>query len=80
MRSSRGRRDAHLVAAATHRRGLAAHENRVGLEAPGVGNWRGGWGALGARREYSEYTPGDVRRGRSVLAMMILEGMNCLDG
>jgi hypothetical protein len=39
----------------------------------------GGWGALRGRRENREGAPGDVQRGRSVLAMMILEGMNCLD-
>jgi hypothetical protein len=49
------------------------------LGVPGVGNWRGVWGALGERRENRKGAPGDVRRGRSVLAIMILEGMNCLD-
>jgi hypothetical protein len=41
-----------------------------------VGNW---WGALGGTREHRKGAPEHVRRGRSVLAMMILEGANCLD-
>jgi hypothetical protein len=79
MDSSRRHRDPQHVVAATYRCGFAAHEDCVGLGVPGVGNWRGGWGALRGTREDRKGAPGDVRRGRSVLAMMILEGMNCLD-
>jgi hypothetical protein len=41
-----------------------------------VENWRG---VMGGTRKNREGVPGDVRPSRSVLAMMILEGMNRLD-
>jgi hypothetical protein len=59
-----------------HRERFAAHEDCVGLWGAGRGELAG---AVGGARESRKGAPGDVRRGRSVLAMMILEGMNCLD-
>jgi hypothetical protein len=76
MGSSRGHRDPqHVVAGhidAASRRARIASAYGV----PGGGELAE---ALRGRRENREGAPRDVRRGRSVLAMMILEGMNCLD-